>query len=473
MKTVVIIMIGSTLHALLATFISFVVGLPGAYSLARYAFPHKKLLLSLCTIASMMPSKLIASSIILWLHGSGSWAIIAAYCMLNIPFVIAASIGIFMYRDLTIEELAWDAGATWYQAYRSVVLPALRPSLLSLAGLIFVLCFTNVSIPLILGNHPWHYTCDMMMFECQNAGLYDQCALYAALRMIIKASILYTCTVGTISPIPAVTNAVSARAMPLCNAYGWSAYWIFVLMLLSAPWLTMMRSLWHWASSTHHYTQTVYEALLHSAQGACFGGCIAVVAGYVLLVFSLDSNRHYITVITMIPFLLGSVGCGIASMIGVQCGIFSPLAAAIIAYGCIYYPYVYRILSMHMPLYDARWHDIARSYGATRWDIQRYHILPFVRAGLLRAWCMVCVLGFSEVGAGAVLAQQGWITMPVLMRHYITQGQHQEAWALYGVSVVIILALWLALYLVLKLLDYYLLSVHWATAAVRQKDVRW
>ncbi len=470
MKTVCIIMLGSTLHALLATIISFLVGLPGAYCLARYALPHKKWLLSFCTIAAMIPTKLVAASLVLWFHAYGSWAIITAYCMLNIPFVIAVCEGMFRYRDITIEELAWDAGATWMYAYRSVVLPTLWPSLRALAGLIFILCFTNVSIPLILGNHPWHYTFDMMLYESHAAGLYDDCALYGVLRILIKASILYTCTAGSISVIPNISHAQSVRTLPLDKA--WYGYWIAICIFLSAPWITMARALWHWIFSAHHYHVSLYAAFAHSAQGACIGGSLAVIIGYGVLLFSFEKRRHLIAIITMIPFLLGSVGCGIAALIGVQCGMYSPGSAAIIAYGFLYYPYVFRILNMHMPLYDARWHEIARSYGATRLDIQRYHILPFLQDGLLRAWYIVCILGFTEVGAGAVLAQQGWITIPVLMRQHISGGQYDAAWSLYGLTVAGVLALWLALYGAMKALGYFLIFSRWVvTVFVRWQDV--
>ncbi len=457
MKTVVIIMLGSTMHALLATIISFVVGLPGAYYLARYAMPYRSFVLSACTIASMMPTKLVASSIVFWFHGSGSWAILVAYCMLNIPFVIAVCVNIFTYRDATIEELAYDAGATWYQAYRSVVLPILWPSIISLAGLIFVLCFTNVSIPLILGNNPWHYTCDMMMVECHARGAYDLCALYGALRIIVKAFILYRCTAGGISVIPPLSHAVAVRAIPVSNAGWWSVYWIAVAALLSAPWFTMFRALWQWPQGEFSVSPGVYNALVHSVHAACIGGCIAVLFGYLLLLLSLEKSRSLIALLTMIPFFLGSVGCSIASIVGVRCGIYSPLVAAIICYSIMYYPYVYRILSMHMPFYNPRWHEVARSYGATRWDIQRHHIIPFIRSGLLRAWYLVCVLGVTEVGAGAVLAAEGWITMPVLMREHIAQGQYEQAWALYGLIVLVLLIASLLLFLVGLLLDHVLI----------------
>lgn len=472
MKTVIIIMIGSTVHALFATVISLIVGVCGAYCMARYTMPYKSLLLSFCTIASMMPTKLVASSIVLWLHGSGSWAIILAYCMLNIPFVIATFTGILAYRDVTIEELARDAGATRYQAYRSVVMPTMWPSILSMSGLIFILCFTNVSIPLILGNNPWHYTCDMMMYNAHINGVYDQCALYGVLRIIVKLLVLYTCTLSGMSIIPASTHAVSARVLPLRNRGWWSLYWMIVLFLLSAPWLMMVRSLWRYFSLAHAYSAAVYHALYHSMQTACLGGCVAIGIGYCVLIFSFRQTSRFITIITMIPLLVGSVGCSIASTFGVQCGIYSPIASAILCYGIMYYPYVYRILSMHMPLYDARWHDVARSYGATHWDIQRHHIIPFLRAGLLRSWYVVCILGFTEVGAGAVLAAQGWITMPVLVREHIARGQYEEAWALYGLTVLFVLLLWCGIFFLSTVVHQFLRFLRRANTCVNEKRVR-
>lgn len=472
MKTVCIIMVGSTFYALLATLLSFLMGLPGAYCIARYALPYKKWLLSICTIASMVPTKLVASSLALWLHASGAWAIIVAYCMLNIPFVIAVCQGLFRYHDQTIEELAWDAGATRTYAYRTVLLPILWPSIRSLAGLIFILCFTNVSIPLILGKNPWHYTFDAMLCESHAAGGYRDCILYALLTIIIKIGLLYGCTAGNKPFIPINCHAKLVRVKPLVHAREWYFYWMFILIVLSAPWLTMMRAVWHWMFHTSSCYASIYDAFLHSAEGACIGGLLALLIGYIIVVLSLETKHPMVTIITMIPFLLGSVGCGIAALIGVKCGVYSPSLAAIIAYAFLYYPYVFRILKMYMPHYDTRWHDIARSYGATRWDIQRYHILPFVNAGLLRAWCFVCIVGFTDVGAGAVLAQHGWITIPVLMRQHISHGQYDAAWSLYGLTVAGVLGLWLALYGAMKVLDCFSIFLRWVIVFAKRQGVR-
>lgn len=468
MKTVLITVIGSSLHALVATVISLVVGLPGAYCLARYKFTGSTIIIMFCVIAAMMPTKLIASSLVLAGSNGGSLSIIYAFCIVNIPFVISVLSGIIAHADRTLEELARDAGATWYQAMRSVVVPTIWPSLCSIAGLIFVLCFSNSSIPLILARTPWQRTCDMMIYDAQRYDAYHLCAIYTAVRVFVKGVILYWCTLSGLRSVSYTMHSVRIYRTTLQHTRWWLLYWFGIAVLIARPWMIVYRSFGCIIRGAHAIPCIPLYNSMYVAGMSSIG---AILIGTVLLLRTTKRNRSVIIGVTMIPFLLGSVSCSIACIIGVRCGWYSPCFAAILGYTFVYYPYVYRILSARMAAYNAQWHELARSYGASVWDIYRDITIPFLRSGLLVSWCSVYVLGFSDVGMSVVLADEGWITIPALIREYAAQQDHDALWILYGYTVLSIIMLWCALWFLWYVVDRFLIFLRWAVAYVSRQDV--
>jgi len=133
-------------------------GLAGAMFMTRMRVPGQSLVYAVLISPILMPGIIIGlSTLIFWdtqfriggrwqLSVLGQTSFIAAYCML-----------IFMARltrfDQTLEEAALDLGATRTQVFRTIMVPYMRPAILSAAALAFLQSLENFNTTLFtIGN---------------------------------------------------------------------------------------------------------------------------------------------------------------------------------------------------------------------------------------------------------------------------------------------------------------------------------
>jgi len=133
-------------------------GLAGALFMTRMRVPGQSLVYTVLISPVLMPGVIIGlSTLIFWdrqfgiggrwqLSVLGQTSFIAAYCML-----------IFMARltrfDRTLEEAALDLGATPSQVFRTIMVPFMRPAILSAAALAFLQSLENFNTTLFtIGN---------------------------------------------------------------------------------------------------------------------------------------------------------------------------------------------------------------------------------------------------------------------------------------------------------------------------------
>ena len=145
-----------------ATLISVVAGVPVAFALHRLRFPGRDLLRALVVVPFVLPTvvvgvafrQLIAPSG--WLGGLGldgtAAAIVAALVFFNISVVVRTVGSFWEAIDPRREEAAAALGASPWQVWRTVTLPALRPGIVSAATVVFLFCATAFGVVLTMGG---------------------------------------------------------------------------------------------------------------------------------------------------------------------------------------------------------------------------------------------------------------------------------------------------------------------------------
>jgi trehalose/maltose transport system permease protein len=121
------------------TVLALIVGSFAAYALARLRFPHKFLLLAAILSISTFPPIAIAAPIFkLWTE-IGFYdtyiGLILPYLTFALPLAIYILTSFFKEIPKELEEAALVDGATYFQAFRKVVLPLAAPGLVT-AGLL-------------------------------------------------------------------------------------------------------------------------------------------------------------------------------------------------------------------------------------------------------------------------------------------------------------------------------------------------
>jgi multiple sugar transport system permease protein len=134
----------SALIAVGSTAISLVFGTLAAYALARFRIPGSKDISFFILSIRMFPPIAAAIPIFLSMKIVGlldtRLGLIGAYTVFNLPFVVWMMREFIMAMPVEIEEAAMVDGLTRMQAFRRILLPLLRPSLVAVA--IFCVIFS-------------------------------------------------------------------------------------------------------------------------------------------------------------------------------------------------------------------------------------------------------------------------------------------------------------------------------------------
>jgi sulfate/thiosulfate transport system permease protein len=157
--------------AIAMTVINTLMGTLTAYVLVRYEFFGRRLLNSLIDLPFAIPT-LVAGVMLVVLYGPqrtlGAWleshgvqvifatpGIVMALLFVTYPFVIRTVQPVLMEIDRAEEEAAWTLGASEWNTFLHIILPAIRPAMITGA----LLCFARAlgefgSIVIVAGNIP-------------------------------------------------------------------------------------------------------------------------------------------------------------------------------------------------------------------------------------------------------------------------------------------------------------------------------
>jgi sulfate transport system permease protein len=157
--------------AAIAAIINTVFGLVVAWVLVRYRFPFKRLIDALVDLPFALPTA-VAGIALATLYSQKGWVgaplskiglkiaytplgVIVALTFIGLPFVVRTLQPVLADLGLEAEEAAATLGATRFQTFRRVVLPALTPALLTGAALAFARAVGEYgSVIFIAGNLP-------------------------------------------------------------------------------------------------------------------------------------------------------------------------------------------------------------------------------------------------------------------------------------------------------------------------------
>jgi sulfate transport system permease protein len=142
--------------------IGAVMGTVVAWVLVRDEFPGKRILNALIDLPFALPT-IVAGLTLLALYGPGSpfglhlaytrAAVLVALLFVTLPFVVRSVQPVLIELDQEVEEAAASLGASNRVTFRRIVLPALRPAILSGAALAFARSVGEIgSLILIVGK---------------------------------------------------------------------------------------------------------------------------------------------------------------------------------------------------------------------------------------------------------------------------------------------------------------------------------
>jgi multiple sugar transport system permease protein len=129
----------SFIIAVCATIISFLLAVPAAYGISRFRLPGGKTLIMVFLVTQMLPSSLLLTPLFLMFSRlkllNTYIAPILSVTTITIPFTLLVLRPMFMACPASLEESARIDGCNRFTAFLHIVMPVIKP------GLVTVLCF--------------------------------------------------------------------------------------------------------------------------------------------------------------------------------------------------------------------------------------------------------------------------------------------------------------------------------------------
>jgi thiamine transport system permease protein len=466
-------------QAVASTFLTLLLGLPGAYLVARYTFRGKSLLLALTTIPFVMPTLVVAAAFNAFL-GPRGWvnlglmdifnltvppiqftqtitAILAAHVFYNTTIVLRLVGDFWSHLDPRLGQAAQMLGANRWKVFSTITLHLLLPAIVTASLLVFIFNFTSFGVILILGG-PRFATLEVEIYY-QTISLFNL-PLAATLSIIqlfftLLLTIAYTRLASSLSrPLSLRPRAITQKRLDSSQRRLIAGIFVAVLLsLLALPLFSLAsRSFTQvetqrgiGAPPTTRLTLDNYRELGINRRGSLFyvppttaiGISLtyaAATVGLALLMglpaaVALSRSSQSLTSrlfdpIIMLPLGTSAVTLGLGYLVSMgrppldlrASPILVPLAHTLVAF-----PFVVRSLTPALRSIRPRLRQAAAVMGASPAQVLRTIELPLVGRALLVAATFAFTISLGEFGATALIARPEYPTIPVAIFRFLSQ----------------------------------------------------
>ncbi|WP_237565240.1 ABC transporter permease [Ornithinimicrobium cavernae] len=442
--------------ASLGTVLTVLLGLPLAFVLYRLTFPGRGVLRAVVVMPFVLPTVVVGVMFRALLSSGGplgllGWdrhwmAILLAFVFFNLAVVVRTVGGMWEGLDRRAEDAAAALGATPGQVFRTVTLPALAPSLISAATLVFLFCSTAFGVVLTLGGLRYGtieseiYLLTTEFLDLQGAAVLSLIQLVAVVAMLALAARGRARTEQSVSRARGAARPPRRADWPLLAAAG-AVVGFILLPVLTLAW----RSLRDGSGWTlDHYRLladpgaspalrvSILEAVQNSLRTAVDATVLAVVLGLCVAVVvsrrpRASGARRVVSALDgafMLPLGISAVTVGFGFLITLDrppldlrsSAVLVPIAQALVAL-----PLVVRTLTPVLRSVDPRLRQAAAALGAgplrAAWTAEG----PVLGRPLLAATGFAFAVSLGEFGATSFLARPDRPTVPVVIYQLISR----------------------------------------------------
>lgn len=476
-------------QALLSTVLTIVLALPAAWICVRWSFPGRSLLLSLSTLAFVLPTVVVAAAFSALIGSRGlvngllqQWlgldspplrlegtlaVILLAHVFYNVAVALRIITGYWANRSRETEEAARVLGARGWRLWWEVRLPLLRPALLASAVLIFIFTFTSFGVIIILGE---------LRFATLEVEIYLQAVNLFNLPVAAGLSLLQ---IGLMFAMMLVYTRLR-RQLPLnlrpamAQRPRAAREWLIVtviagglLIFLAAPLLALVwRSLsgaegltgaWYAALSQNLRGSVLYVPPLRAVGNSLFYAILtlllALTLGLLAATMLQRRSRRWLDPLFMLPLATSAVTLGFGFIVALDeppLDLRASPALIPIAHTLVALPFVVRSVLPTLDSVAPALRESARVLGATPWQVWRRIDLPLISRGLLVGATFAFTISMGEFGASLFIARPANATIPVVIYRLLGQPGTVNSGQAMAMSVILLLSCGLGFVLIAR-----------------------
>lgn len=466
-------------QAALSTALTLLVGLPGAYLLARFEFRGKSLLRALTGIPFVMPTLVVAAAFNALL-GPRGWinlglmqafglaeppiefvntlgAILLAHVFYNTTIVLRMVGDFWSHLDPRLSGAAQTLGANRWKTLWRVTLPLLMPAIASASLLVFLFDFTSFGVVLILGG-PRFATLEVEIYR-QTVSLFNL-PLAAVLSLLqlactLTLTILYTRLASRLTrPLalkpPSYTQRRLLTRRARLAAAGATA---LLLLLLTSPLAALAaRSFARLDPERGQNTPVAAgltldfyrelsvnrrQSLFYASPATAIGVSLAYASATVILALALGMpaawalayrtqtlSTRVFDPLLMLPLGTSAVSLGLGFILVLgrppldlrASPVLVPLAHTLVAF-----PFVVRSLTPGLRSIRPQLRQAAATLGAGPFQVVRRIDLPLIGRAVLVAATFAFMISLGEFGATALIARPEYPTVPLAIYRLLSR----------------------------------------------------
>jgi len=453
-------------QAILSTLLSVLMGLPGAYLLARYDFRGKRLIQALTTVPFVLPSIIVVLGFVRFFGNNGVLnrflmtlfaleepplkvlyslqAILLAHAFYNFPIVVRIVSSLWRRIHPATEEAARSLGAHGFRLFWRVTLPQILPGILSAAALVFIFCLLSFAIVLVLGGGPRYSTLEVEVYRLAKVSLDlktgSALALVGALISLLFLYAYIKAQQRSSFSERMVENYDRPRLASMLRSPRGMFYLLYLLLMavvILAPMVTVVaysfqvRSGWGQRAVSIEWYRRIFSggAYLRAVLNSLFFGTMTVLLALPLgtLLAYVGSRSRFagsqlLQALVMLPIGISSIILGLGYLKAYRnfpWHIVGSWYAIVFAHTVIAYPFVIRVASATFRKMKPSLPEAARSLGAGPWRLFWHLELPLARFALITGAAFAFGISVGEINATLMLYNEKMITIPVMIYRLI------------------------------------------------------
>ena len=455
-------------QATLSTILTFLLGIPSAILFSRFDFRGKSILRALTAVPFMLPTVVVAAAFNSLIGSRGLFSfifplssnftnsptfyfllILTAHVFYNTTIIIRIVGNALSRLDPKLEQSARVLGADSFQAWRRIILPLLRPSLLAAALLVFMFDFTSFGVILLLGGSNFSTLEVEIYIRALKLPNLNLAALLSVIQLAFTLifSVLYTRIISQVNTqtAPRFSAAKPAKTIKekifvasLCLLL--SAF--FLLPLLSLP----IRSLTRLEADRgqrgevqYGFTTDYYKELFINRRGSLFyvppiqaaANSLGYAGVTVLLSLALGYPAAYalakptrlekfLDPFIMLPLGASAVMLGLGFILSFGRALASPFFVPI-AHSLIALPFVIRTLQPALASIPERLRQAASMFGASPFRVWQTVDFPILSRATLSAATFAFTVSLGEFGATLLITRPEYPTIPIAIQRFLSQ----------------------------------------------------
>jgi len=467
-------------QAVISTFITVILAIPGSYLLYRRSFPGQQIVNALVTVPFVLPSIVVAVGFtvfrsvhefyqslgITFLAEPVYW-IIAAHVFVNYSIAVKTIGGVWATLDSDTESAAELDGAGRFRTLISVSLPQLRPAIYSAAALVFLFSATSFGIVLVLGGGQVQTIETAIFFAATQRLDLELAAALVLVQTLITASafMIGTRLSGGVFGLEQVFGGAIKPNVDRRDLFAIlfsSGIWIgllampLVLVLFQSFSVSGVFGLDNYINLGTRGARdllniTFVEATGNSVRNMLIAASIAFVLGTFISWLLTRTRFKSLDLVFLLPLGVSSVVLGFGFLVAFDAEWFSlrsswlivPLAQSLIAL-----PMVIRIVYPALLSIGKEPIEQAQLDGASSIQTWRFVESKLIRGVLLTALGFAAIISIGEFGASTFLANGSQSTIPTLLFRLISRPGDQNYGMAMAVSAILIVLSAVVVYLV-------------------------